>query len=115
MKLSKRFRDNFGTLKKLKSIKDPKKLQQILKTADKKLIGTLIEITANILHKRIPLKPYQVKKLSNFKKDIVKLGKTRSYSQGRKILVQKGGSFLPLLLGPIISAASGLIADLISK
>ena len=109
MAISKRVRDNLPLLKKLKSTRDPKERKKILESADKKLIGALIEVVANVLNRKVILKPEQVKKLSKHKKDFIKLGKTRSLTKGKEIIVQNGGSFLPLLLGAVIPLITSLI------
>ena len=115
MKVSKRLAKNFSVLKKLQSTRNAAVRQNLLKQANKDLVATLIEAVANILNKRVELKPQQRKKLSVHAKDIRNIANCRDFVKGKRLLVQKGNGFLPLLLAPIISAAAGLISDLITK
>ena len=108
MTVSKRVVDNLPLLKKLKST-NVRQRRKILKEGDKKLIGALLEIAANVLNQEIDLKPSQIKKLSTYKKDFTKFGNTRSFKKGKEIIVQNGGSFLPLLLGAVIPLITSLI------
>ena len=109
MTISRRVFTNLVLLKKLKSTRNPHVRKQILKDAKKDLIGALIEITSNVLNRKVPLKPAQIRKLSAYKKDITKFGNSRSFKRGKKSIVQSGGSFLPLLLGAVIPLITSLI------
>ena len=116
MRFSKRIIKNIHTLKKLKSCKDSSKTESILKSADKDLVGALIEVAANILHNRkVKINTAQKKRLCKHVGDIRKLSKCRHYKSGKKIIVQKGSGFISLLLAPLFSTAVSFIANLLRK
>ena len=109
MTVSKRVQNNLALLKKLRATKNIRERRRILKSGDKDLIAALLEITANVLNRKVILRPDQVRKLSAYKRDFTKFGNTRSYKKGKELIVQNGGSFLPLLLGAVIPLITSLI------
>lgn len=78
--------------------------KKIIKTGDTKLIFAIIECIHNTLIGNVKLskkekdllRPYQ-----NILRRISKSGDT--LENKKKLIVQKGGSFLPLILSPILS------------
>ena len=115
MKLSKRVERNLRKLRKLQMLKDPGKREKAIKEADKELISCLIEITANLLKNKVPLKPSQKKRLAAYADDLRELAQCRSVAPAKEVLVQSGSGFLPLLIAPIVSMATELVSSLIRK
>lgn len=77
----------------------------ILKEADKQLVKCICECSLNLLKGRVPLKSEEKKKLSTYKVLLRNLALRKGgWKSKKKILLQKGGNFIPLLLGPILSA-----------
>lgn len=78
----------------------------LLKTADKKLINYICECVLNVLQGTVSLKncqKYKLKKHKNILRKLVgKSKKKNCWKSKKRIIVQKGGSFLPLLLTPIL-------------
>lgn len=83
----------------------PNLRKKILKSANPKLISSIVECVYNILEGNVNLSATEKKKLSKHKKilrNIVKF--KRNPTERKKIINQSGGSFLPALLLPIISS-----------
>lgn len=88
----------------------------IVRAADKKLIRYICECALNILKGTVSLKSCQKNRLRKYKSILRKLalqkGQHKNSWQGKKrVIVQKGGSFLPFLLQPILDGL--LLADVI--
>jgi hypothetical protein len=84
---------------------DRKLRESLIRNADAKLVHCLCECAHNTLRGNIPISSHQKKKLSTHKVILRKLtNKKASVKQKKKLLLQKGGAFLPLLLAPIIGA-----------
>lgn len=91
--------------------KAPPKLRKvILQTASNDLIKAICEIVLNILadnHKICNKTKTKLEKYKSQLRDLVK--PSRSLAFKRKVLVQKGGNFLPILLSSILSGVIGKI------
>lgn len=77
----------------------------ILKESDKGIIHCICEICENTLVGNVRLSPLQKKKLEKHKaalRRVVKRGET--WKKKKQFLVQKGGAFLPLLLGNVLGS-----------
>ena len=96
-------------LKRLKKARTLAVQRDLLKNCDRQLIVAIVEIISNILQNRIPLKPTQRKRLQQNAKRLQQLAKIRSETTARKYIVQNGGSLIPLLVGPILSAISAFL------
>lgn len=83
----------------------PSTRKTILKAADYNLIKAIVECVYNVLVGNVKVSPQCVKKLRKHKKVLRKIhsGKSRKWKNKKKTIVQTGGSFLPLLLAPVIS------------
>lgn len=94
---------NLPLLDKLAKAK-PAERKKILESATLQLIKSIVECIENVLKGIIKLRTECLKKLKRHKNVL-----RRIYSSGKKLkqkkdlLIQSGGSFLPLLLTPIIS------------
>ena len=80
----------------------------ILRNADKKLIKYICECALNILKGVITLKSLEFEKLKRYKKILRQLTETNTTSKSgwknkKRIIIQRGSGFLPLILGPLIS------------
>lgn len=91
----------------------------ILKNADSKLIKYICECALNVLKGVVALKDCQKKKLKKFKNTLrklaskgVKKSRKSSWKKKKRILVQKGGSLIPLLLSPILD---GIFSTIFSR
>jgi len=86
--------------------------KNLLKKATKEHINTVCECAHNTLCGNIPLSSAQKSKLAKHKALLRKLGNRRiALQKKRKLLVQKGGALLPLLIGPILSALLSTVAS----
>lgn len=91
-------------LKALVNVKPQQRLA-ILKTADKELVRCLCGCALNVIKGKIPINSGQKKKLAPHKQLLRKIAfKKGCWKKKKKTLLQKGGNFIPLLLGPILSA-----------
>ena len=101
--MSRRARNNYHHLKVL-STSNPKQVKAILNEADDSLIQTLCECVHNVLKSRVPISPKDKTKLTEFKTPLLKLvDKELPLPEKRKVLVQKGGNFLSVLLPPALA------------
>lgn len=83
----------------------PEQRLAILKTADKNLIKCLCSCALNLIKGNVPINLAQRRKLGRYKKSLRALVNRRgSWKVKKRVLIQKGGNFIPLLLGPILSA-----------
>lgn len=83
----------------------PQQRRALINRADLKLVRCICECALNILKGNVPLKPSEKKRLSKHKTFLRKLAKIgKSLKTKKKIINQKGGSLLPLILGPVVSA-----------
>ena len=84
----------------------------ILKNCENDLIHIICNCVYNVVKGSIPgLTQEKVNKLAHHKTSLIKLTKKVPIKEKRKILVQKGGGFLPFLL-PLVAH---LIAKAVSK
>lgn len=82
----------------------PEHRRAVLKVADSKLVRVICECALNLLHGGVPLTSEEKKHLAKHKKILRKLACNKGTWNGKKkLLVQKGSGFLPLLLGPLLS------------
>lgn len=96
--------NNAELLKALLKLKPQQRLA-ILKTADKDIVHCLCSCTLNLIKGKVPINSSQKQSLSRYKQLLRKLvQKKGGWKKKRKILTQKGGNFIPLILGPILSA-----------
>lgn len=84
--------------------------KSILKSADKGLIHSICTCAENTLKGRVHLNHCQKSKLRRHKKilrKIVRSGET--WKAKKRILVQSGGTILPLLIAPLLGSILGNI------
>lgn len=102
--MSRNVRNNLELLKALQKM-NVKQRTNFLKDADPSLVLAICECALNTLKGNVPLKSGQKKKLVRFKKLLRALTKNpRNWKSKRRLLVQKGGALLPLLLSTALSA-----------
>lgn len=95
--------NHVDVLKALHKLK-PSQRVALLKTADKALIHCITECVYNILAGKVPLSAPQKAKLARRKQLLRNLVKrSTGWKTKKNILIQKGGSLLPLILGPLLS------------
>lgn len=83
----------------------PRLRHALIQHANKDLIRCICECALNLLHGNVTVSESEKSKLRKYKKILRKLvDKKENLGGKKKIINQKGGSFLPLLLGPIVSA-----------
>lgn len=83
----------------------PKLRRAILKESDNGVIHCICEICENTLIGNVHLSGDQKRKLAKHKDTLRRLVKRgESLKKKKQILVQKGGAFLPLLLGSVLSS-----------
>lgn len=89
-------------LKALYSLK-PRLRKALLLACDDKEINCICECIFNILQGTIPLKEKEKSTLKKHKSTLRKLVTKGKPAIKKHILIQKGGAFLPLILGSILS------------
>lgn len=77
---------------------------KILKYSDSKLIKVLIDCIYNVLQGNVSMKKHRFQKLKKYKASLRKIVNSRGKVKSKKkLIVQTGGGFLPILLAPIVS------------
>ena len=91
----------------------PKIRNAILKNCENDLIHIICDCVYNVVKGNVPARLTQekVNELARHKTSLIKLSKKVPIKEKRKILIQKGGGFLPFLL-PLVAP---LIAQAVSK
>ena len=90
----------------------PKIRNAVLENCENDLIHIICDCVYNLVKANVPgLTQAKVNKLARHKTSLIKLSKTVPIKEKRKILIQKGGGFLPFLL-PLVAP---LIAQAVSK
>lgn len=79
--------------------------KKILVNCDDNLIKAIVECVHNVLKNNIEFKPERIKRLKKHKKTLRQIGHSphKNINTHKKLIVQSGGSFLPILLAPIVS------------
>lgn len=85
----------------------PKYQKALLKSCDEEEINCICECIHNVLKGKVPLEEKTRKKLKKYKDVLRKLVRKSTSKIRKHIIVQKGGSFLPLIIGSILSALVG--------
>ena len=102
--MSRNVQNNMEVLRALIKL-NPKQRANVLKDADSDLIIAICECVLNTLKGNVPLTSNQKNKLSRFRRLLHKLvHKPKQWKVKRKLLVQKGGAILPILLGAVVSS-----------
>lgn len=87
---------------------NPKQRQGIIRHADKKLLICICECSLNLVKGNVDLTLAQKKKLKKHKSLLYRLaGNANLKSKKRIIISQSGGSILPIILLPVLSAILG--------
>lgn len=89
-------------------IAPPKILKIVLANADPKLIEAICEISLNLCKGNLKCSTKDRKKLKRHRKSLYKLASAKKsqkrFSTERRILLQQGGAFLPLILPAALAA-----------
>ena len=94
---------NLPILKTIATV-SPKLRRKILENGNLQLIKAIVECIENVLKGNITLEENSFKKLKKHKASLRKVAKAgNKLSQKKKVIIQKGGAFLPALLLPVIS------------
>lgn len=88
----------------------PKYQKALLKSCDEEEINCICECIHNVLQGKVPIEDRNKKKLQKYKKILRNLVRKGKNKIRKNILIQKGGAFLPLILGSILS---GLVSSLV--
>lgn len=88
---------------------NPKYREAILKTCSDEEINCICECIFNILQGKIPLQEKEKTKLLKHKNTLRQLVSKGKHKLRKKVIVQKGGAFLPIILGAVLSSLLGSI------
>ena len=107
--MSRRVKKNYHHLKVLSTSK-PHQVKALLKVADDDLIKSVCECVYNVLKTTVPVTPRKKQQLAEHKSALLTLAdKEVPFSKKRKVLEQKGGNFLSLILPPVLSVLGQLL------
>lgn len=95
-------------LKALLTLK-PKFRTALLKVCKDEEIDCISECIFNILNGKVPLKDSEKSKLKKHKTVLRKLIKKSRGKLRKRIIIQKGGAFLPIILGAILNGLLNLV------
>lgn len=82
--------------------KSKKSLSRLIHSANKEQIHAILEILLNLRANNIKLTKRQEEKLRKYRRVFRLLINERSLKNQKATIIQKGGSFLPFLLKPIL-------------
>lgn len=87
-------------------------LKAVINTSDRDLILTVCECILNCLNGNIKLSPKNRDKLKKYKRTLRTLiQKRKSIKYRKKLLIQQGSGFLPIILPSVISALASLFSS----
>lgn len=89
----------------------PKYRQALLKICGAEEINCITECIFNVLKGKVPLKDKERSMLKKHKSVLRKLISKGKSKVRKQIFVQKGGAFLPIILGSVLSALLGSIVN----
>ena len=113
-RVGKRRRTTFANAIQRLSKLRPNQRVEAMKLANNKFIQQFCNNVKKL--RRTPLSSTQHKRMRTQSKNIRKLISSKtSYNTKRKMLTQRGGFLLPLLLPPLLSAGVGAITSALSK
>lgn len=87
----------------------PSLRKAILREAEKALVYSICEICDNTLNGNVPLKDSEKQKLRKHKKILRQLASKGGSWKKRKVQVQRGGAFVPVLLSLLAPIVGKLI------
>lgn len=94
---------NLPALKTL-ALAPPKLRRLILESGNLQLIKAIVECIENVLKGNIPIEEGSFKKLKKHKSALRAVSNSpNKLSHKKKVIIQKGGAFLPALLLPVIT------------
>lgn len=100
--MSQRLKTHQDLLSALHTLK-PKYRIALLKSCDDQEINCICECVHNVLQGKVPIDEKSKKKLRKHKSVLRKLLKKGTNKIRKSIIIQKGGAFLPIILGSILS------------
>lgn len=81
-----------------------KSRKKILNCCDQRLTEAIVECVYNVLRNNVKISQKRVEKLKKYKNTLRHLANPKNnIGKKRNLIVQSGGSFLPILLAPIVS------------
>lgn len=89
----------------------PKYRDTLLKNCGEEEINCITECIFNVLKGKVTIKDKDKNKLKKHKSVLRKLISKGSHKTRKQIFVQKGGAFLPIILGSVLSALLGSIIN----
>jgi len=113
--MSARLKRNISFLRELKQASDGK-CRLLISAAKPDHLKCITECAHNIVCANVRLTKGQHKKLKRHAKFIRLIAKKHiSLPEKKRLLVQRGGGFLPALITPILAIVSSLLGELIGK
>lgn len=106
-----RVKTHVNLIRALHTLK-PKYRTAILNVCTEEEINFICECIHNVLQGKIPLEQKQKSKLSKFKHLLRKILRKGNSKLRKNIIIQKGGAFLPIILGSILS---GLMSSILKN
>lgn len=90
----------------------PKYRKALLKVCSDEEINCICECIHNVLHGKVQLEDKEKQKLDKYKNILRKLISKGKSTSRKRIIIQKGGAFLPIILGTVLS---GFLNSMLNK
>lgn len=95
---------------------DKTRRRSLLQSAKKDQIDCICEVALNVLKKNVPVSSSVRDQLSKHRKYITKIAVEKGAAKSKKrVLVQRGGAFLPLLLSTVLPFLAEKVFGALSK
>ena len=96
----------------LKILASPGRIAKaLIKSGDKKLIAAICECVQNVMNGNVKINDIAKKKLAGHKRALRTLQAKSSLANKKKLLVQKGGSFLPIIIPTVLSLLTDIFEN----
>lgn len=82
----------------------PKHCKALLKVCSEEEINCICECIYNVIQGKVPIQEKHRSLLKKYKYILRKLVSKQKNKSRRNIIIQKGGAFLPIILGSVLSA-----------
>lgn len=89
----------------------PKHRVALLKSCSKEELNCICECIHNVLQGKVPIEEKDIYKLKKYKYLLRKLLRKGTNKLRKTIIIQKGGAFLPIILGSILSTLLGSLSN----
>ena len=88
-----------------------KQRKGLLKHASPEEVKSICECVFNVYKRNVPISKRTISKLYPFRKTIVKIGKNPKSPKAKRLIQQKGGAFLPILISSLLPTVLSMLKE----